>query len=41
MEEKVDVAIIGAGSAGLYALARVVRTTDSYVLIDGGELGTT
>ncbi|MFZ0468136.1 MAG: dihydrolipoyl dehydrogenase [Thiogranum sp.] len=41
MEEKVDVAIIGAGSAGLYALAQVVRTTDSYVLIGGGELGTT
>ena len=41
MEEQVDVAIIGAGSAGLYALAQVKRNTDSYVLIDGGELGTT
>jgi len=41
MEEQVDVAIIGAGSAGLYALAQVKRKTDSYVLIDGGELGTT
>jgi dihydrolipoyl dehydrogenase len=41
MEEKVEVAIIGAGSAGLYALAQVKRRTDSYVLIDGGELGTT
>jgi len=41
MEQKVDVAIIGAGSAGLYAYAQVRRRTDSYVLIDGGELGTT
>ena len=41
MEQQVDVAIIGAGSAGLYALGQVRRKTDSYVLIDGGELGTT
>lgn len=41
MEQEVDVAIIGAGSAGLYALGQVKRKTDSYVLIDGGELGTT
>jgi len=41
MEKHVDVAIIGAGSAGLYAWAQVRRKTDSYVLIDGGELGTT
>lgn len=41
MEQHVDVAIIGAGSAGLYALGQVKRKTDSYVLIDGGELGTT
>ncbi len=41
MEQEVDVAIIGAGSAGLYALGQVKRQTDSYVLIDGGELGTT
>jgi dihydrolipoamide dehydrogenase len=41
MERDVDVAIIGAGSAGLYALAQVKRHTDSYVLIDGGKLGTT
>jgi dihydrolipoamide dehydrogenase len=41
MEQEVDVAIIGAGSAGLYALGQVRRKTDSYVLIDGGELGTT
>ena len=41
MEQTVDVAIIGAGSAGLYALGQIRRKTDSYVLIDGGELGTT
>ena len=41
MEQQVEVAIIGAGSAGLYALGQVKRNTDSYVLIDGGELGTT
>jgi dihydrolipoamide dehydrogenase len=41
MEQDVDVAIIGAGSAGLYALGQVRRETDSFVLIDGGELGTT
>lgn len=41
MQREVDVAIIGAGSAGLTALSTVRRFTDSYVLIDGGELGTT
>ncbi|OOG21978.1 dihydrolipoyl dehydrogenase [Thioalkalivibrio denitrificans] len=41
MEKQVDVAIIGAGSAGLFALGQVRKATDSYVLIDGGELGTT
>lgn len=41
MPREVDVAIIGAGSAGLFALSQVRRKTDSYVLIDGGELGTT
>jgi len=38
---EVDVAIIGAGSAGLFALSQVRRETDNYVLINGGELGTT
>jgi len=38
---EVDVAIIGAGSAGLYSMGQVRRYTDNYVLIDGGELGTT
>ena len=41
MPREVDVAIIGAGSAGLYALSQVRRKTDNYVLIEGGELGTT
>ncbi len=41
MKKAVDVAIIGAGSAGLYALAKVRRATKSFVLINGGDLGTT
>ena len=41
MSREIDVAIIGAGSAGLFALSQVRRKTDNYVLIDGGELGTT
>ena len=41
MTREVDVAIIGAGSAGLFALSQVKRKTDNYVLVDGGELGTT
>ncbi len=41
MTREVDVAILGAGSAGLYALGQVRRFTDNFVLIDGGELGTT
>ncbi|VAW60517.1 Dihydrolipoamide dehydrogenase [hydrothermal vent metagenome] len=38
---EVEVAIIGAGSAGLYCMGQIKRFTDNYVLIDGGELGTT
>ncbi|MDM8547624.1 dihydrolipoyl dehydrogenase [Candidatus Venteria ishoeyi] len=41
MEKKVDVAIIGAGTAGLTAMGYVRRYTDNFVLINGGELGTT
>ena len=41
MSREVDVAIIGAGSAGLYALSQVRKKTDNLVLIEGGELGTT
>lgn len=37
----VDVAIIGSGSAGLYALGQVRRARKSFVLINGGETGTT
>lgn len=37
----VEIAIIGAGSAGLYALSQVQKLTDSYVLINGGPYGTT
>jgi dihydrolipoamide dehydrogenase len=40
-EHQVDVAIIGAGSAGLYALSQVRRSGKPFVLINGGELGTT
>lgn len=36
-----DVAIIGAGSAGLYALREVRRAGREFVLIDRGPLGTT
>ena len=38
---KVDVAIIGAGHAGLNALKEVKKVTDNWVLINGGQLGTT
>ena len=41
MTRDVDVAIIGAGSAGLFAMGQVKRETDNFVLINGGELGTT
>jgi len=40
-ERNVDVAILGSGSAGLYALGRVKASGKSFVLINGGELGTT
>ena len=39
MAHKVQVAIIGAGSAGLFA-ARVKERTDDYVMVDPGPLGT-
>ena len=41
MDVRTDVAIIGAGTAGLAALAKVRKAGKSFVLIDGGELGTT
>lgn len=37
----VDVAIIGAGSAGLTARREVEKKTENYVVIDDGPLGTT
>ncbi|MBN1558030.1 MAG: dihydrolipoyl dehydrogenase [Lentisphaerae bacterium] len=39
--EKLDVVIIGAGSAGLSALRQVQRHTDRYRIVDNGPLGTT
>ena len=37
----IDVAIIGAGSAGIAARSEVARVTDDYLVIDHGTLGTT
>ena len=39
--EKIDVAIIGAGSAGLAALRQVRKRTESFVIINDGPYGTT
>ncbi len=41
MTRKVDVCILGAGSAGLYATGQVGRHTRNFLLIDPGPLGTT
>ncbi len=41
MSRKVDVVIIGAGSAGLAALRQLEKTTQNYLMIDPGPLGTT
>ena len=41
MERSVDVAVIGAGTAGLAAVSQVRQASKSFVLINGGELGTT
>ena len=38
---EVDVAIIGAGTAGLSARRSVAKKSDNYVVIDDGPLGTT
>ncbi len=40
MDKKVDVAIVGAGTAGLSAVREVQKVTQSFVLINGGEHGT-
>jgi len=37
----VDIAVIGAGTAGLVALREIQKRTDRYVLIQDGPLGTT
>jgi len=41
MTKKVDVAIIGSGTTGLNAMGQIRRAGKSFVLINGGELGTT
>jgi len=41
MKREVEVAIIGAGSAGLYALSQVKKKTDNFLLINEGHYGTT
>lgn len=41
MTTEVDVAIIGAGHAGLNAVKEVRKVTDRWLLINGGPLGTT
>lgn len=41
MKQAVDVAVIGAGHAGLNAIKEIRGATDSWVLINGGPLGTT
>ncbi|WP_417832647.1 dihydrolipoyl dehydrogenase [Terasakiella sp.] len=38
---KVDIAIIGAGTAGMGAYREATKVTDNVVLIEGGEYGTT
>ena len=40
-EKTVDVAIIGSGTSGLNAMGQVRRARKSFVLINGGEAGTT
>lgn len=41
MTDQVDVAVVGAGHAGLNAIKEIRKVTDNYVLINGGGLGTT
>ncbi len=40
-EKEIDVAVVGAGTAGLYALSRARKKTGEVVIFDGGPLGTT
>ena len=41
MSKSVDVAILGAGTAGMAAYREAIKYTRNIALIDGGELGTT
>lgn len=41
MEKKVDVAVIGAGSAGLSAVSQIQKKTDNFLIINAGPYGTT
>lgn len=41
MVKRVEVAIVGAGSAGLAALSEVRKVTRDFIVIDDGPLGTT
>ncbi len=41
MKKNVKVAIIGAGTAGLYALSQVKKQTDDFIIINSGPYGTT
>jgi dihydrolipoyl dehydrogenase len=41
MNREVDVAVIGAGHAGMNAIKEIRKVTDNYVLINGGQIGTT
>jgi dihydrolipoamide dehydrogenase len=41
MEKLVDVAVIGAGTAGINALTEIRKVTEDFVLINSGPLGTT
>lgn len=41
MRRKVDVAVIGAGSAGIFAFGQIRKRHKNVVILDGGTLGTT
>ncbi|MCB1965910.1 MAG: FAD-dependent oxidoreductase, partial [Candidatus Accumulibacter sp.] len=41
MDKKLDVIIIGAGSAGLAAMREVRKRTGDFLLINDGHYGTT
>jgi len=41
MERNVDVAVIGAGSAGNFSLSQIVPARKSFVIINSGPTGTT